>query len=106
MKDGASLTSFAAEIKVARSTINQWVADHSEFSEAVTCAKAACLAWWERAARNLVLTGNGNATMCVFGLKNMGGDDWREKQEVEHSGKVEVTRVELVGGNGSNPASA
>jgi hypothetical protein len=28
-------------------------------------------------------------TSSIFALKNAAGDDWRDKQEVEHSGKVE-----------------
>lgn len=27
-------------------------------------------------------------TLTIFALKNMGGDEWRDKQEMEHSGKV------------------
>lgn len=84
MKDGASMTSFAAEINVARSTINEWVENYPEFSEAVTRAKAKCAAWWEAVGRNLALTGQGNATLVVFGLKNMSGDDWRDRKEVDH----------------------
>lgn len=86
MQDGASLTSFAAEIEVARSSINVWMEENPEFSEAVTRAKAKCAAWWERVGRNLAMTGEGNATMVVFGLKNMSADDWRDKQQVEHTG--------------------
>lgn len=106
MAEGASLTSFAAEIGVDRSTIAEWTRAHPEFSLAVTRAKAKCLAWWEKQARKLASTGTGNATMCVFGLKNMGGEDWRDKTEVEHSGGVKVSRVELVGGDGTSPTSA
>ena len=102
MADGASVTSFAAEIDVDRSTIAEWVRVHPEFSLAFTRAKAKCLAWWEKQARNLASTGTGNATMCVFGLKNMGQDEWRDKQEVEHSGGVTVTRIELVGDDGDS----
>ena len=85
MKDGASMTSFAASIMVARSTINEWMANNPEFSEAVKIAKANCAAWWENLARNNAATGDGNATLCIFGLKNMAAEDWREKQEVDHT---------------------
>lgn len=97
-QDGASLTSFAAEIDVARSTINEWMDKHPEFSEAVKRAKAKCAAWWEKQAR---MGASGaqkdiNPTLCIFGLKNMAAEDWREKQEVQHSGGVRVERVERV----------
>lgn len=88
MSDGASLTSFAAEIDVARSTINEWIGQHPEFSEAATRAKAKCLAWWEKVNRDNAQTGKGNSTSCVFGLTNMSADgEWRNKQEHEHAGK-------------------
>lgn len=88
MRAGASVTSFAAEIDVARSTINEWAAVHPEFSEALSRGKAKCLAWWERTARTTAASGAGSATMIVFGLKNMGEEDWRDKREVEHSGHM------------------
>lgn len=86
MKDGASLTSFAANIGVARSTLNEWVDQNLEFSDAVKRGKAVCAAWWEEQGRNLAVKGGGNATLVIFGLKNMGREDWRERHEVEHSG--------------------
>lgn len=90
MADGASLTSFAAEIGVARSSINEWMEQHDEFSEAVKVGKAKCSSWWEKVGRKNAVEGGGNATLVIFGLKNMSPDDWREKQEVEHSGKIET----------------
>ena len=100
LAEGASITSFAAEIGVARSTINQWAEDYPAFSEALKVAKAKCAAWWERQLRQIATTGGGpgSATAVIFGLKNMASDDWRDKQEHEHSGKdggpIEVTRIE------------
>lgn len=85
MSDGASLTSFAAEIDVARSTINEWIDNHPEFSESVKRGKAKCAAWWEALGRNNAMTGDGNATLVIFGLKNMGAEDWRDKQEFDHT---------------------
>lgn len=84
MSDGASLTSFAAEIGVARSTINEWMGANPEFSESVKVAKAKCAAWWERAGRSGALGGDVNPTLVIFGLKNMAADDWRDKQEIDH----------------------
>jgi hypothetical protein len=94
MADGASLTSFAGEIEVARSTINEWMEHHPEFSEAVNIAKAKCAGWWENVSRKNAKDGGGNATLCVFGLKNMGADDWREKVTTELTGSIEVTSKE------------
>lgn len=79
LAEGASLTSFAAEIGVARSTINEWMGDHPEFSEACARAKAKCAAWWEKANRKLATTGEGCQGAVALGLKNMASDDWKEK---------------------------
>jgi len=85
MENGASITSFAAEIDVARSTINEWMEHNPEFSEAVKRAKAKCAAWWERAGRmGAVGEMDVNPTLVIFGLKNMAAEDWREKQEIDH----------------------
>ena len=35
-----------------------------------------------------------NPTSCIFALKNICKDKWRDKQELEHSGGVEVTIVD------------
>jgi len=88
MAKGASLTSFAAEIEVARSTINEWMEAHPDFSEACARAKAKCAAWWERTNRTLASTGTGNQGACKLGLTNMARDDWVDKQEIEHSGSI------------------
>lgn len=85
MAHGASLTSFAAEIGVARSTINEWIGAHSDFSEAVNRGKAKCAAWWEQTNRLIARNGGGtgSAQACALGLKNMAADDWREQSHVE-----------------------
>lgn len=86
MENGASLTSFAAEINCARSTINVWMECQPEFSEAVKIAKSKCAAWWEKLGRSGA-SGEAqvNPTLVIFGLKNMAAADWREKQEIDHT---------------------
>lgn len=100
MKSGASLTSFAAEIDVARSTINEWMTVHPEFSESVKRGKAKCAAWWEKRGREGASgEANVNPTLVIFGLKNMAADDWREKQEIDHTSSdasMSPTRIEIV----------
>jgi hypothetical protein len=105
MKDGASLTSFAAEIDVARSTIGEWMNEHQEFSAACARAKAKCAAWWEKTNRILAATGTGNQGACKLGLTNMAADDWREKVETEHSGNMTYTKVERTIVDPSHPDS-
>ena len=92
LSEGKSLTAFAAEIGVARSTINYWMEHHPEFSEAANKAKAKCAAWWESKARSVASSGGaqGQTVAIIFGLKNMGRDDWKDRHDVEHSGQVAV----------------
>jgi hypothetical protein len=86
MAEGASLTSFAAEIDVARSTINEWMDAHPEFSEAARKGKAKCAAWWEATGRKIAAGGGGPgaSTIAMFGMKNMGKDDWSDTQQIDH----------------------
>lgn len=99
MSQGASATSFAASIGVDRRTITEWASVHKEFSLALTRGKAVCAAWWENLARVNAVSGAGNATLTVFGLKNMAPEDWADR--VEHTGAgggaIEtVSRIEYV----------
>lgn len=99
MAEGASMTSFAAEIDVSRETISEWSRVHPEFSAAVKKGKAKCAAWWEKLGRVGAQGGEVNPTLVIFGLKNMAADDWREKQELAHTspdGSLGPTRIEIV----------
>jgi len=93
MAEGYSITAFAGKIGVSRSTINEWMSANPEFSEAVSRAKGKRLLHWETAALKVAKEGGGpgTATVIVFGLKNMGDDEWRDKQEFEHSGGAELS---------------
>jgi len=86
MAEGASLTSFAAEIDVARDTITEWASVYPEFSLAVKRAKAKCAAWWEERGREGAKAGapQGANTLIIFGLKNMAPDEWADKQLLDH----------------------
>lgn len=83
MATGLSLTAFAGEIGVARSTINEWMGEHPEFSEAVKVAKAKRTMALEK--QFLASSDRAVVTSRIFALKNADPDEWREKQHVEHS---------------------
>ena len=87
MAEGASLTSFAAEIDVSRDTITEWAKVHPDFSLAVRRGKAKCAAWWEKRGRSIAEQGGGPGagTLVMFGLKNMGADDWSDSTKVDHT---------------------
>jgi hypothetical protein len=111
LKDGYSLTAFAGEIGVARSTIFKWAEEHSEFSDSIKMGQAAATLWWEKANRALAVGGSGNATACIFGLKNRAAEDWRDISTKELSGPngapIETTqRIERVIIDPANPDAA
>lgn len=86
MADGSSLTSFAASIDVSRRVLNDWMEAHPEFMQACARAKAKSAAWWEKQGRSIALQGGGpgSATMTMFGMKNMGSEDWKESAQIDH----------------------
>jgi transposase len=92
MATGLSLTAFAGEIGVARSTINEWMGAHPQFSEAVKVGKAKRTAALEK---QMLAMENGPAvTARIFALKNADPEEWRDKQHVEHS--VDESQAERI----------
>lgn len=99
MAQGYSLTAFGASIGVTRQTLNEWQASFPPFGDAVRRAKAARQRFWESKGIYIGETGGtgGQATMTIFMMKNMdnGTDnqDFKEKQEVAHSGQVTLAAL-------------
>ena len=90
---GKSILSLAAHIGVTKSTIYNWMEEHPEFLDAVKRGQNAAAAWWEQRAIDLAVTGNGNATAIIFGLKNRAKDEWSDTTKHEHSGPVKIERI-------------
>lgn len=89
MASGFSLAAFAGEIGVARDTLTEWQSVHPEFSAAVKIGQAARTLCLERT----LLAGETGpkVTAHIFALKNAAPDEWRDKQEIETKGTVNVT---------------
>jgi len=96
MASGLSLAASAAEIGVHRQRVYEWVEKHPDFADTVKLAMAKRQLFLER--RLLSSEIGPMVTSTIFALKNAGAEDWREKVDVEHSGNVTVTKVELIGG--------
>jgi len=99
MRDGYSATAFAGHIGVSFSALKLWMDEYPEFMAAIKAARAASAKWWETALRNTAVTGTGNATACIFGVKNRSQDEWKDKQEHDHTssdGSMSPTRIEIV----------
>ncbi len=84
---GHSITGFAGQIGVARSTVFKWAEEHPEFSDAKSAAQAKAVEFWERILAKVASEGGGNATAAIFGLKNRAPDDWADKVLTEVTGK-------------------
>jgi hypothetical protein len=96
MAEGYSATAFAGSILVSRSTVYKWADEHPEFSDALKVGQARSAVWWEDCLRDNAMTGQGNATSAIFGLKNRVAHDWRDKRDLDLSstdGSMTPTRI-------------
>lgn len=94
MKDGNSLNSFAVKIGVHKDTIYQWIKVFPEFSDSYKIAMQACQDWWERIAKQHLITHsskeegstNFNNTIWIFNMKNRFG--WRDNFDLNVTGQL------------------
>jgi len=85
MRDGYSLTAFGVHILVARSTLNEWIDNHPEFSEAVKIAQGARTLVLEKGLLKDEASG-ANVTSRIFALKNAAPEEWKDKVQQELTG--------------------
>jgi hypothetical protein len=83
MASGLSLAAAAADIGIHRQRVYQWMERHPEFADTIKLAQAKRQLFLER--RLLEAKEGPVVTSTIFALKNAGPQDWRDKQEVEHS---------------------
>ena len=86
-KQGKTLASMAAALKVHRETVNEWRDKYPEFSDAVKLGLLFAQAWWEEKGQHATFGGcdGFNATSFIFNMKNRFKDEWSD------TGKVDVT---------------
>lgn len=90
-KQGMSVVEIACEFGVARSTVEEaWPAAHPEFSEAFERARDESQAWWEKQGREGLSKAQFNAQVWSRSMSARFPKDWREKQQLEHSGTIGV----------------
>jgi len=87
MVDGYSVTALAGHIGVARSSLFKWAEEHPEFSDALKSGQASAALWWEKTLRKVALTGDGNASAAIFGVKNRSSEEWKDKRDSEIEGQ-------------------
>src|SRR5690606_11031224 len=93
MATGLSLTAAKAELGNHRHTAYDWQAAHPQLSDAGKSGEVRSQLFLERRLLKDEIAGP-QVTSTIFALKNTGTGDWRDKQEVEHSGEMTVSTKE------------
>jgi hypothetical protein len=85
MSEGLSLTAAMAALGYHRDTAYEWREKYPEFSDAVKLGQGKRQLFLERRFIRDDITGPQVAATSLA-LKNTGTGDWRDKQDIEHSG--------------------
>ena len=85
LAQGYSCSALAGHLGVCYDTIWEWAKQYPDFSDAIKRGKQASAEWWENALRRNVLTGEGNATAAIFGVKNRCRQEWSDMRQVDHT---------------------
>ena len=95
MLEGYSFSACAGFFGVSWDTLQVWCEKYPDFADARAKGKAARLATWEGHAVEVMRTGGtgSQVNMIYNGLKNQGSSEWREKQEVTHSGAISLAAL-------------
>lgn len=97
-REGCGRAEIADELDVARQTLTNWSEAHPEFLAALQRAHDCSLAWWEKQARtNLGTTGYQAGLWKQAMSGRFPAEPYRERVDTQHSGGVELRRIELVG---------
>lgn len=97
---GATDVDLAGFFHVTDRTLRNWKKRFPEFADKTDAGKAAADA---KVARSLYNNATNNGTMldgdttaCIFWLKNRQKHAWRDRHEIDHSGKVAVDPITLL----------
>jgi hypothetical protein len=90
-EQGGWLSEMAEACDVVRSTMDEWAANHPEFSEALTRAKQKAQAWFEREGRDGLRADKFNSALWAKQMSARHRDEYTERRELEHKGGIPVT---------------
>jgi len=99
-EEGGTLAAMAEACDVDRSTINDWIDVHPEFSRAIKRGLQKAQVLWEK--QGMLATFGGvdgfNATSYIFNMKNrFKWTDRVEQDNLSSDGSFMPTRIEIVG---------
>lgn len=92
-KEGKSRVEIADDLDVDRTTIDNWAKAHPDFFRALARAKDAEQAWWERQGRTNITAQHFQSSMWSRSMAARFPDDWREKQDMNLNGTLQVTEI-------------
>ena len=87
--EGKSKVWIATEIGVVVNTLDNWMAEHPDFLQAMMRAKQLEQRWWEDAGQQHLTTTGFSASAWSRSMAARFPKDWREKTATEHSGNVQ-----------------
>ena len=82
-KEGRSLTEIALAIGIGRTTLYRWMDEMPEFRDTIKEAEAISQAWWEDLGRKMAMTGEGNATVFIFQMKNRFSKYYKDRKAID-----------------------
>jgi|AACY02.3.fsa_nt_gi hypothetical protein len=85
--EGLSECEIAVEIGVARGTLHLWKETHPEFLAALTRAKEAEQAWWERTGRKALFADKFNSAVWSKSMSARFRDEYTDRVKSEVTGK-------------------
>ena len=95
MSQGYTFAACAGYLGVSYETLLRWRDEHEALARTWRRGKVARAYRWENLAMGVAETGGtgGQVTMITRGLMSLGLDEWRDKQEIKHSGAISLASL-------------
>ena len=90
---GKSKAQIAADLDVARQTLDNWAAVHAEFLDALTRARDLAQAWWEDQGQSGLTTSGFNASLWAKQVSCRFREDYTDRQDIKADVTATVSEV-------------
>jgi hypothetical protein len=102
-KLGKSKVWMCAQLDICKRTMQRWEDAHPEFSAALTRAAAHAQAHWEDLGQHNIKDRDFNSSVWSRSMAARFPDDWREKNDVNMNGTLQVSEVKRTIVDSGNP---